>query len=156
VNPEAAVEAARRGLEALDLESHPGVASAMASADAGLPLRVERLDLPDRAYYLVPWIGSQGVELIVQVDVASGAMAGLVSLPRPAPRLALQPGEAERVVHERTGRRVLAEPRLVWLPCRESSSPFQPLYRVSTEGGDFFVGSDASFHSRLTPFGKGG
>jgi len=156
MNPAGAVEAARRGLDALDLKSHPGVASAMASADAGAPLFVERLDLPDRAYYLVPWTGSRGVELIVQVDMASGAMAGLVTLPQPIPRVVVPPAEAERIVRERTGLSVVAEPRLVWLPCRESSSPFLPFYRIATGGGDLFVGADAAVHPRLTPFGKGG
>ncbi|HSU83081.1 MAG TPA: hypothetical protein VLR69_11730, partial [Thermoanaerobaculia bacterium] len=76
--------------------------------------------------------------------------------PQPIPRVVVPPAEAERIVRERTGLSVVAEPRLVWLPCRESSSPFLPFYRIATGGGDLFVGADAAVHPRLTPFGKGG
>ena len=156
ITPAAAVEAARRGLEALGLHRSPGIASALTAASAGAPILVARLDLPDRAYYLVPWAGDRGIELVVQVDASSGVMASAAPFPKPLPQLVLAPEEARRLVLERTGYRVLGEPRLVWLPCRESSSPLQPLYQIPTDEGDVFVGVDASVYPRLTPFGMGG
>lgn len=156
ITPAAAIDAARRGLEALGLDRSPGIASALAAANAGAPVLVARLDQPDRAYYLVPWAGDRGIELVVQVDASSGIMASAAHLPQPLPRLVIAPEEARRVVRERAGRRARGEPRLVWRPCRESSSPLQPLYQVPTDEGDVFVGVDAAVYQQLTPFGRGG
>jgi hypothetical protein len=157
MTPAAAIEAAKGGLEALGLHRSPGIAAALAGATAGAPLLVERLDRPDRAYYLVPWIGGRGVELVVQVDVSSGTMAGATLLPLPLPRLVIPPEEARRAaLGEGTSPLAAGEPRLVWLPCRESASPLRPFYQVLTGAGNVYVGMDAAVHSRLTPFGKGG
>ena len=152
----AAVEAAKRGLETFRLQRSPGVASALTTAKAGAPIFVTRLDDPNRDYYLVPWLEDRGIVLIVQVDASTGAMSSATPLPKPLPRLVSSPNEARRVVLEALNRRSTGEPRLVWRPCRESSSPLQPFYQVSTEKGDVFVGVDASVYASLTPFGKGG
>ena len=156
ISPEAAVEAAKRGLDRVDIRDSAVMATIRASGDAGVPVLVERLDKPGQPYYLVPWHDPRGIVLIMQVDAQSGSMSSTALVKTPLRRLTISDGEAQSIVSERLGVPVVGQPRLVWLPCRESASPFQPFYQVPIAGGNAFVDMQGSLHERLTPFGKGG
>jgi hypothetical protein len=156
ITPAAAVEAARYGIENYSLHEHIRAGLDFATINAEPPIMVRRLDVPGRDYYLVPWVAERGIVLVVQVDASTGVMSNAVPLPNPLSRLVISPEEAQRAVDESWHPSVMGEPRLVWCPCRESSSPFQPFYQIATEKGEAFVGVDGSVYPRLTPFGKGG
>ena len=110
----------------------------------------------DRDYYLVPWQSAQGIVLIVQVDAKTGSMSGAAPVNLPQYRLVLPEHEALGIASGKSARPLIGEPTLVWRPCRESSSPFQPFYRMATQGGECFVGAGGAFYPALTPFGQGG
>jgi hypothetical protein len=150
------MQAAERGLRNIDLDQNADVAAAYASGHAGVPLFVTRLEAPDRDYYLVPWEDQRGIVLVVTVDASRGEMLSAAALPNPLAQLVVSPDEARRAVESRFGNHTIGEPKLVWRPCHESASPFQPLYQIAVEGGEAFVGVDGSVYRRLTPFGKGG
>jgi hypothetical protein len=156
ISATAATEAAKRGLQDVRLENNPGAAAARTAGNAGVPLLVTRLDTPKGDYYLVPWQDKRGIVLVVQVDAWSGVMSGAAVLSTPLPRLVMSPDEARQAVAARLSQRVIGEPQLVWRPCRESASPFQPLYQVPVAGGEAFVSVDGAVYRSLTPFGKGG
>jgi hypothetical protein len=156
ISPEAAVVAARRELEQVDMRDNPNMAAVRASGDVGLPVLVERLDKPGQSYYLIPWHDPRGVMLIVQVDAQSGLMSSMAFAKAPLKRLTISDNEAQSIVSERLGVRSVGRPTLVWSPCRESASPFQPFYQVPIEGGQAFVDMLGTLHEHLTPFGKGG
>jgi hypothetical protein len=151
-----AVEAARRGLDRIDARADPAMARARLAGRAGTPLFVHRLDADHADYYLVPWHDERGIVAIVQVDARSGAMTSAVGLPSPSSRLVMTQDDARGAVSATFGERTTGQPDLVWQPCRESASPFQPLYRVPVEHGHVFVGIDGAVHRSLTPFGRGG
>ena len=151
ITPTEAVGAAARGLERTDAGRR-----AAAGAQAGTPRLVRRLDASGRDYYLVPWEDSRGVVAIVHVDGASGEMASMVVLPIAVMRVIPTPDEARRAVANSLGQSPAGALELVWRPCRESASPFQPLYRVPLADGEAFVAVSGSVHRELTPFGKGG
>lgn len=155
ISPTAAAAEAKRGLEVFRFDD-PAAAAARLSGHAGTPLLVERLDMPQRDYYLVPWQDYRGIVIIVQVDAWNGKMSSLAVLPVPSKRLMMTPQEARRSVETKLAEAVLGEPRLVWQPSRESASPLQPLYHVRTASGDVFVSSEDSIYRSLTPFGRGG
>lgn len=156
VSAEAAQQEARRALASVRFQDQPGVAEAVAAGWPGPPLLVRRLDAEDQAYYLVPWCEQQGIRLIVQVDAGLGRMASLALQSQPLQSLVLPPSEASQSVASQLGLAALGEPELVWMPCRQSSSPFLPLYRVGVPGGDVFVAMDGVVHSRLAPMLRGG
>ena len=156
ISPDAAVVAAQRGLEQVDMRDSPAMAAVRSSGDPGSPILVERLDKPGQPYYLVPWHDPRGIVLIVQVDATSGSMSSTALVKTPLRRLTISDGEAQRIVSERLGVPVLGQPKLVWAPCRESASPFQPFYQVPIVGGQAFVDMLGTLHVNLTPFGKGG
>ena len=50
----------------------------------------------------------------------------------------------------------LDEARLIWRPCRESTTPYRPLYQIPTSTGFIYVDMDGNIIRKLTPFGLGG
>jgi hypothetical protein len=156
IEPAVAIKEAKRGLDRIRLEDNPGAADARAVGHAGVPVFVVRLDEPDQGYYLVPWQDRRGILLIVQVDARSGVMSSMATLQAPLTSLTISPEEAKSFVSDRLGVRVTGQPRLVWQPCRETASPFQPLYQVPVDNGYVFVTVDGTVHRRLTPFLQGG
>ena len=156
ISPTQAVQAAERGLRAIDPVHNPDVAAAHAAGHAGIPLLVTRLDATDGNYYLVPWEDSRGILLVVQVDALGGEMSSAAAFPQPLARLVISPNEARRIVETQLSKPVIGEPKLVWQPSRESASPLQPLYHVVVEGGEAFVGAAGTVYRSLSPFGHGG
>ena len=156
IGPDAALEEARRAITRVRAEGRPGFDTAVTAGQPGQPSYVERLDDPGRGYFLVPWLEQRGIVLIVQVDAESGQMASVALQSQPGQQLVLSPAEAQCRATESLGVRVMAEPRLVWQPCRETASPFLPLYQIPVAGGSVFVAMDGSVYRQLTPFLKGG
>ena len=152
IEPAAAVEESRRGVQRV-----PAAAAISATAHPGEPLLVTRIDQPHGDYYLVPWEDERGIVLVVQVNAWTGAAAAVVPFPTPQRRLVMSPDEARSAASARLATAVIAEPRLVWQPSRESASALMPLYQVITANGDnAFVAADGSVFRSLTPFGRGG
>jgi hypothetical protein len=151
-----ATEAAKRGLKSVRLEQNPGAAAALAAGRPGIPLFVRRLDIPERDYYLVPWLDERGIVMVVQVDAQSGEMSSFAALPSPTPRLAVGPEEARRTVEQQLNEKVISDLGLAWQPSRESASSLQPLYQLQVGSGDAFVANDGAVYRSLTSFGKGG
>jgi hypothetical protein len=151
-----AVEAAKQGLEKLGLQTNARMVSALVDAHPGTPLFVKRLDKDNQGYYLVPWVSQAGVSLVVQVNATTGAIASVIPLPVALPHIAITSEEAGTAVSEKLGRQARGAPQLAWRPCRESSSPFSPFYKIETDEGEVYVGMDAQVHTTLTPFEKGG
>ena len=141
ITPEKAVAAAARGL-----------GRTAASGRAGTPLLVRSLAASVSDYFLVPWHDGGGVIALVQVDASSGETSSLVVLPLPVSRLIPTPDDARRAAAQ-TGQPA-GEPELVWRPCEETGSPFQPLYRVPVAGGEVFVAVSGSVHTTLTELGS--
>ena len=142
ITPDQAVAAAARGL-----------GRTAASGRAGIPLLVRGLEGSVSDYFIVPWHDGGGVIALVQVDAASGETSSLVVLPLAVSRLIPTPDDARRAVTAQTGQPAAGEPELVWRPCEETGSPFQPLYRVPVTGGEVFVAVSGSVHTTLTAFG---
>jgi len=151
ITPEQATKAARRGLQALQPRSRITKGVRM-----GTPLLVKRLDAPGLSYYLVPERSPAGIAAIAQVDASTGSLQSVARLPQPVPQMIISPRQAAEAASDSIGRRLTGAPELVWQPCRESSSPLRPFYRVRAAEHDLFVSIDGQVYEELTPFGKGG
>lgn len=156
ITPTEAVEAAICGIRQHGLESDLGIALAISVGQVGIPLLVKRFDIQKGDYYLVPWIIEEGIALIVEVDASNGVMNSATPIPKPVPHLFLGPDEAMNIVYRQFPQRMFGKPLLVWRPCRESTSPLQPLYEIPFESGVLYVGMDGSVFQSLTPLGLGG
>jgi hypothetical protein len=146
IAPREAIEQSARGADVIHLDR--------ATARPGVPLLVKRLDSPAHDYYLVPWEDERGIIAVVQVDAVTGVFTSAAAFRSPQRQLVMSAEEATRAVAATFGT-AAGSPELVWMPCRESASPLQPLYRVRTGDGEVFVGH-FGIQRTLMPFGLGG
>lgn len=149
------VEAARLGVLDYGLERNPAVAHAIESGYPGTPLLVERLDKPENAYYLVPWVITEGVVFVVMVNASSGNMLAVTTFPKPISSPVVAPDEALNYAAQKFPRHTFGEPRLVWQPCQESTSPTRPFYQIPFDKGILYVDMGGSIFLELTPLGLG-
>ena len=167
VSPEAAVEAATSAIKRLR-GAMPRLQSALENAVCGTPLRVQRLDLNDSYYYLVPFHrldeGSGETARLV-VDAVTGHYSEARGINDDRTRLAPfvdpvrelakwygrslpLPGVRSRIVRPAV---VGLHPVLVWRPCRESSSPVKPFYQMSVGDRLVYLSADGTqWLDRLT------
>jgi len=156
IDKAAAVDAARRGIRDYALAKDPNVAITIQTGNPGTPLLVERLDEPVNAYYLVPWMVAEEVVFVVQVDASSGTMIGATIFPKPIQSPFLTPEEAIHYAARKFPHYVFGNARLVWRPCRESTSLVRPFYQIPFTEGVLYVDMDGSILLELTPLGLGG
>ena len=154
----AAADAARRGLLDHGSTWELRLARAIQRGHPGAPYLVERLDRPGRAYFLVPWIEveGEGAVLLVEVDATSGAMLGVTALSAPDPSPLLTSEQALGCAERDLPGYTFTGCQLVWQPCRESTSPSRPFYRIRHEGGAIYVDMAGITYQNLTPLGHGG
>jgi hypothetical protein len=121
--------------------------------DAGArAARVDRLDRPGQAYYLVVIERGGAVDAVAAVDAADGAILVSARLPGGRSPLSLDRHQAAR----RAGLGPAAETRLVWAPSRASRSMLDPLWRVEAGGCAVYVDQRGRVWERLEPAGPGG
>ena len=156
IDATAAIEAAELGIHNLGLTRDPAVVHTTKSGYPASPFLVERLDKPGNAYYLIPWVVTEGVVFLANVDAVSGVMLGVTTFPRPVSSPLVTPDEAVNLAVQKFPRRAFGKPRLVWQPCRESTSPTRPFYQILSDEGTLYVDMDGSILPELTPLGLGG
>ena len=122
----------------------------------GPPLLVEHLAEAGVGYYLVPWNSARGTEILVRIDASSGTFLGLVELTQPSAEPFLSADEALVRARAEVPDIDSTVPHCVWRPCRQSTTPFRPFYRVSHESGTLYVDMDGVVHQGLTNLGRGG
>jgi hypothetical protein len=114
--------------------------------------RVERLDRPGDAYYLVI-VGEEGAARAVAAVDASGA--GLMTsarLPERGSHPMLDAGEAITTA----GLGPHADAHLVWRPSRASRSPLYPLWMVQAGAKTVYIDQQKTVWEALDPAGPGG
>lgn len=75
---------------------------------------MKRLDKPENAYYLVPWVITEGVVFVVMVNAASGNMLAVTTFPKPISSPFVAPDEALNYAAQKFSQHIFSEPRLVW------------------------------------------
>lgn len=129
---------------------------------------VQRLDLEDSFYYLVPIAGRTRASAVLSVDAVQGGFRGghllasranwtLPTRKQVEARILAEPialgGELGRLKVRPEA--LCVYPIMVWRPCQESRSPYYPFYMVTVGSHQLFVGYDGTVYSQLTDLGKG-
>jgi hypothetical protein len=165
-SPGAALEAAAKAAKRL-LASAPRLRPALEGAVPGRPLRVRRLDVENRDYYIVSFhrqAGAAGDSARLIVNATTGSFGeAAATLGRKAvlppfidpmkalPGLRPAPGRGRAVPAVRRLDASAVAPELVWKPCRESPSPFVPFYTVTVGGRLLYLKADGrGWFSSLT------
>ena len=162
IEAEQATNFALRGIEEHNLRQDQTFDLAMRGANPITPVLVQRLDIHDSFYYLVPFAKGDGVTLILSVDGLFGNFRGALILGKPTLHPFIDRDEAyKRIVNQpidfgdQDGRIMVREgafcfyPLMVWKPCRESQSPFYPFYMFTIGRKNIYVGFDGTVHSEL-------
>jgi len=155
-------ELARLGLDGDKLTAR------VARGKFGAPLLVERLDVENSYYYLVPSLSGKKLNGFAQVDARYGSLDGLFTL---APGATPFETDARRVGSRLTGIRVelpneqgrvrldkgkfKIDRQLVWRPCRQAYSPHLPFWRIRAGAFTFYQRIDGRVFSQLTLNGRG-
>lgn len=150
-----AVTAAKRAIETANLLSEDAK-RAVHEGSPSTPLLVVRLDDADVGYYLVPWHNDAEVAAMVRVDARSGELLGIQEYGAGTSAALLTAERAVELAHTDAAADVVGTPLCVWRPCRESTTPFRPVFQVPHAGGVLFVDMSGAVHTSLTPLGRGG
>ena len=155
IGREAAIELAIRGVEKIDRQ----LPQSAGLSDLGTPrsaLLVLLLEHPGNGYYLVPWESEEGVGMIARVDAKTGELLGATAARDFSPYPFLSVESAIQIIQLDFPAEEIGEPRLVWKPCRESTTPSRPLFQVPFKDGSIYVDMDGKIFNELTPLGRGG
>lgn len=123
---------------------------------AGDPRLVERLDQPGIAYFLVPWLVDGGEVGLIKLEAESGRLLGFSTYSKPGKGKLLSLPESEALVRRQYPGQNVRSQRLVWQPCRQSTSPYLPFAEVVIDDRFVFVTMDGEVLEELTPLGFGG
>jgi hypothetical protein len=160
-----------RGIDKHGLRNDEVFAKALESAIPIDPVLVQRLDVPDTFYYLVPMAKNDNREVtaFLNIDGLYGNLRGAHVMDKPIKnkpfidrkeiikKLIGQPVD----LGEKLGRVVIRDgtfcfyPIMVWRPCRESRSPYYPFYMITVGSRVIYVGYDGIIYSELHEMGHG-
>jgi hypothetical protein len=164
LSPHAAASFAVAGLKKYGLFERQGWAGALTGARPAGAVLVERLDLPDSYYWLVPFRSQGRTVAIASVDGRSGDYLQAALLPEgrdssvtigSEDALKLVVGKTFELGNNRERLIVRKEAltiyrNLVWRPCLESLSPNYPFFVLNAGGHRLYVRVDGEIFTSLT------
>lgn len=168
IEAEQATDFALRGVEEHNLRQDQTFELAMRDANPMNPVLVQRLDIHDTFYYLVPFARDNGLTLVLSVDGLYGNFRGGLVLGKETPKPFIDRDEAyKRIVNQhidledQDGRITIRKgafffyPLMVWRPCRESRSPFYPFFMITVGSKNIYIGFDGTIYPELHDAGPG-
>lgn len=165
---EEATRFALRGIDEHNLTEDKLFVEALKQARPEKPILVQRLDLLDAFYYIVPMVRGGAITATLSVDGLYGNFQGGRAFREPAKRLFVSGKEVlENLIGqsielgEKRGKLVIRKeahcfyPIMVWRPCKESRSPYYPFYMITVGDYRVYIGYDGSIYTELHDFGPG-
>jgi hypothetical protein len=164
VRGERATQRAEESLKAYGLVARENYGRVLERARFGEPVLVQRLDLPDTFYYIVPARVAGRAPLAVLIDAKNGlylqssvdnSNEGSVFTIRSRAEVARSIIGTVVELPDRRGRipvrdeAVCHYPTLVWRPCRESLSPLYPFHLFTVGSERIYVRSDGAIFTAL-------
>lgn len=145
-----------------DLYNDKAFSSALKNAKPSRSVLVQRLDLPDSYYYMVPMKSEKAVTAMVLADGMNGSLQGCTAFKAPLKRPFLSQEQALERVLDKTidlGNKAgtikfregtfSSHPVLVWKPCRESLSPYYPFHMFTSGDKHVYVGHNGRIFTEL-------
>ena len=126
------------------------------------PLLVQWVDKPLAFYYLVPFNDAAQTLLVVMVDAFNGRFKEAVKLSSPGIYPPIDVVRALAIMRaqlppEQRMTTLTTAPALVWRPCRQSQSPYEPLWHLRTSTGSWYVDQSGRLSKALeAPLLRGG
>lgn len=162
--------AAIDGLRQYNVASRPGWGASLVEPTSGVPQLVQRLDLVDTFYYIVPILnGRQQTTAFVIVDGFDGEFHQAAATLRPQN---VRPFDTLKALDRCIGQRIMlpdgggslvvrpeassVHPAMVWRHCQESMSPYYPFHLITVGGHRLYIDEDGAIFTALHdgPFGS--
>lgn len=169
ITREDAMKFALRGVDEHSLTQDKLFFKALEGAQPDSPILVQRLDLPDAFYYIVPMIRNRAVTAMLQVDGLYGNFHGGKTFVRPIERPFVDGKKVlEKLIAkpielgDKRGKIIIRKeaycfyPTMVWRACMESRSPYYPFYMVTVGANRIYIGYDGTVYTELHDIGPGG
>ncbi len=169
IKAEEATKFASRGVDYHNLLENKSFANALHNAKPASPMLVQRLDLPDSFYNLIPMVKDDKITAVLSVDALHGNFRGGYVLIKPVKSLIIDQKKALEKVLQRPvdlgrkhGRITLRTggfsvyPAMVWRPCKESRSPYFPFHMITVGSSTLYIGYDGRVYPELHDLGCGG
>ena len=118
-------------------------------------LLVQRVDRQHSFYYLVPFISHGQTILVVIVDAVDGRFKEAAKLSTPGVYPKISETRAVDILedHLRSKQQrppgFRSAPSLVWRPCRQSQSPYEPLWYFRADSTEWYVDQAGRVYPRL-------
>ena len=169
ISLEEVVKFALRGVDEHNLTKDKSFLKAFDGTHPDRPILVQRLDLPDAYYYIVPMVRNGAVTVMLRVDGLYGNFRGGRTFLEPVRRPFVDGKEVlQKLIArpielgDKKGYLVIRKeaycfyPTMVWRPCKESRSPYYPFYMVTVGAHRIYIGYDGTVYTELHDIGPGG
>ena len=131
IDPDTAATQAVGAVASHGIDTRGPLSAALSGVVPGVPLLVRRIDVLDWHYYLVPLLRNGVAVGVARIDAVHGVFMGAS---------AVKPGDIDDLSISGSDEALLLRdgsvaPELVWRPCRETRSPFEPFQQIVGLGG---------------------
>ena len=156
--------AIQRASTAVEIFKESRLSFAFKAAQPRTSTLVQRIDLKDSFYFIVSFQESAGREAArIIIDAFDGTLieaSGIIDASDSFDSWVSQGEALDRMLAVREASKVMLDvpfrrefigvhPVLVWRPCRQSLSPFQPFYQFSVGGALVYLRTDGVLFDRL-------
>ncbi|HXH27011.1 MAG TPA: hypothetical protein VNG90_03875, partial [Candidatus Acidoferrum sp.] len=171
ISEEVAMRRAEEALKAYGLAERETYQKILGRVRFQKPMLVQRLDLPDTFYHIVPATEDERTPLAVALDAKTGiylqsaththAKGSLISKYHSAKEVERLLLNTRIELPDMRGRipirleALCQYPHLVWKPCRESLSPFYPFYMFTAGSERIYVRTDGAIFTQLHDADRG-
>jgi hypothetical protein len=156
ISPAQAQAKATAGLYATPWIDKASPAAERDELTAAQPLLVQRVDRQDSDYYLVPFNINDLTVIVVIVDAKSGRFKECAKMGRPDVYPKVNATQARQLLvtylsaTSQNGSTPSPSLQLVWRPCQQTQSPYEPLWRVQSHSSQWFVDQNGVVHPQIT------
>lgn len=162
IPPEKIKKSVINEIKEFGLDSKESIVEALNGSEPADPTLVQRLDLPDSYYYIVPLKRQKLITSIAIMNAGDGKLDGFTAYERPIRKFLMNRKEVAKKISgqiidmgENTGSLIFQEgtfdisPTMVWRPCRESLSPYYPFHVATIGDKHVYISYDGTVYPVL-------
>lgn len=127
----------------------------MAISSAGEPLLVKRIDREGAFYYIVPFNRGDKTNVVVIVDAKTGRFKETSCFKESSTYLKIGRNDAKRILmhfledEEAENEIIKQTPILIWKPCEQTQSPYEPLWRIQAKSKSWFIDQKGDVYDKI-------
>lgn len=149
-------------VKAYGLDTKENIIESLADSTPGKPVLVQRLDMPDVYYYLVPFRKGRSVTAMAMMHAGDGKLGRFSAYPNPRKNYILSRSTMKKKITGKSidlkgnkGKLIFRKgsfkmsSKLVWKPCMESMSPLYPFHVATIGGKQVYIGCNGAIYPEL-------